>query len=201
MSTANLGLTKLVANQDNADITLGAGFDGFDSAIGSGAGNGYFIVPSALPVVFSSAVLGSANVVVVFRYWLRHWLLANSIVFYIATSSASKHMSVGLYSNDGNTLLIDSGPKSTSSTGVQTKTLTAPLALNPGPYWTAWTSDDTTAAIKAATISDAGIIAILNSGTVHMGTAANVSAAGQLPSTLGTITGSTQNAPIFKVQN
>lgn len=146
-------------------------------------------------------VITSANQVRTARVHLPFRITVNSIHFNIAVAVAGGLCSVGIYSDDGNTLLIDSGVKSTTSTGLASTTLAAPVTLAPGWYWIAYTCDNASSAISGASGSTA-VSPVLNGATTHVGAAANTSSAGVLPATLGTISASSVvGVPYVNIQN
>lgn len=148
----------------------------------------------------TTGLISSANQVRVARLYLPMRLTVASIHFHISTAFAGGLCSVGVYSDDGTTLLIDSGAKSTTATGVVSTTLAATVTLGPGWYWVAYTCDNATSAISG-TPASANPSAVLNAGTGQVGAAANASAAGVLPATLGTVTSSNVVGAVYvKVQ-
>jgi hypothetical protein len=142
----------------------------------------------------------SANQVRVFPVWVPFRITVAAIYFLITANQVSgRHAAAGLYSSDGNTLLIDSGPINlTNAQPLQTGNAVVGT-LAPGWYLLAITCDN--ASPSFATFgADANLNTIINGGAAKTGTAANSSSGGQLPSSLGTITAVSQAFPIVKIQ-
>ena len=101
-------------------------------------------------------------------------ITVNSIVFSIGTG-ASGNCAIAVYHADGNTKLIDTGALTTVTTGARNISVSA-TSIGPGWYFIAWTADNTSATFGGYAAT--GSATVLNTGTVHLGTAANASAAG-----------------------
>lgn len=189
----------------NSDVTLGADqatllqYDSTSSrwrlvagpSSGGGGGGAASVVYWVLPYfgnTGTNAGIGSANQVRVMRFRLPVSITVTKISLRVAGASAGNFGAVGIYSNDGNTLLIDSGPQSTTS-GNTVKTATvSSYTLNAGTdYLWAWTSNSTVPTFSSLAGST-GLQDLLNDSTNNIFSAANASSAGQLPSTLGTLT-------------
>lgn len=158
-----------------------------------------WMIPSPYVYVSGTSATHVANEVRVWRFFLPMKLTVDSIIYNQATGSASSS-SLGIYSGDGNTKLIQATVR-TTGTGIRTTSGLA-VTLGPGHYYLAWTISGTTAGVfttaEAATIFQT----IFRSGTVQTGSAANASAAGVLPTTLGAITAvDYTQVPIVKLQN
>lgn len=146
-----------------------------------------------LPYLAVYAEASSADVtaavpdrVYVMRVFMPYNMLVSRIATRIDTVGVGKFWGTGLYSEDGNTLVIDSGPLSASTTGIKSATF-SPVFLEAGMYWYAWTCDSSTPAVPGAAIT-LNTAVITEDGTEQFGFVANASAAGQLPSTMGSFT-------------
>lgn len=147
----------------------------------------YLLLPTPIGTI-GTANVNPANQVRVYRFRHNARLLVTRLAFAIATASSGGFASVGLYNADGTTLLIDSGPQSTTSGGTLELENPADYDLVPGTYILAWTADNVTATLRTMAL-DANLATLINAGEVEIGTAANASTAGQLPGTLGALTG------------
>ena len=139
----------------------------------------------------SSALVGSANEVRVVLFYAPMQITVDRVALNGATDSASNKAGVGIYSANGNTKICDSGAISTTSwSGAANYALSSSCTFGPGFYYYAWTADSTTPTVRSAG-SITNYYNPLNngSGTV-LGTAANASSGGVLPSTLGALTDS-----------
>lgn len=132
----------------------------------------------------------SDNVVRCFPIFLSTKIVVAKVAFEVVTLSVGSLAAIGIYSADGNTLLINSGAVSTTTAGVKTVTLGSPVTLAPGKYIYAVTANNTTPTSYAALTGSFNVL--LNAFTTTAGTAANASASGVLPSTTGVITTSSQ---------
>lgn len=163
---------------------------------------GYYLPPAnQVPTSNVSVTVSANNQVRTVAFVPPVDVPVNSIHFNLVTASAGGLCGVGVYSGDGNTKLIDSGAKSTTSTGVQSTTLGATVTLKAGTlYFLAYTADNTTAALTGLVAQLTNATNVLNTGTVQTGIAANSSASGVLPTTLGTITASNIGLAFVKLQ-
>jgi hypothetical protein len=144
--------------------------------------------------------LVAANEVWVVKFFLPMSLTVASVHFSINTTSAGSSTAIGVYSADGNTLHVSSGAVSGASGGVKSVTLGSPVTLAAGFYWLAWTATDATVRFSAIQ-TNLTWYGIMIAGTLQEGKAANASASGVLPATLGAISTSGQTpVPIAKLQ-
>lgn len=180
--------TVVVGDQIMAGLTDKT-LDDIESLLATESGTlSFFIPPYDYFDASSSAAMGSANQVRVALFYLDRKITINSVHFEVATASASTNGSMGIYSSDGNTLHVTTGAVATTSTGLKNTTLGSTVTLDPGFYYFAWTNSSTTPAFGVGLI-DANAYNIPNAGSMKLlGTAANASSGGALPSTLGTIT-------------
>ena len=145
---------------------------------------------------FAEAAMLAANTVYCLRIMLSYRVKVATIYGVIgAVGAAGKLVGYGIYSSDGNTLILDSGPLSTTNANtVVSKTLTTPTSIGPGAFIYAACCDSVTPIFpgfvqSAAAGAGSNSNLLLNAGADDIiGSAANASVAGQLPTTLGTIT-------------
>ena len=159
------------------------------------ANEGYFFGVTIAPhVMTAQTIVSVANRVLTNQFVLPFQVTVRTINTQVTTLEAAKKYSVGIYSADGNTLLVDSGAISTASTGVKSVTITA-VTLIPGVYLFAHTADGTTAAAQKLNMPN--VQALMNGGSASKANrAANASSAGVLPATLGTLTEATARLPV-----
>lgn len=157
-------------------------------------GQGYFVSDGRLNTYMGlsdaacSFTNGTINQVLAFQFTLPIAITVSRVSVTIVGVSSSNFASVGIYNAAGTTKLIDSGTFSTTTATTLTNTIT-PVTLTPGVYWYAHTSN-VTAATGAGLTNPSGtpIAPLLGAHTPRVGTAANASSAGVLPSSLGAIT-------------
>lgn len=131
----------------------------------------------------------TANTVYVYKILIPVAVTIAKITFR-ATGVASSHASAGIYSADGNTLILDGGAQDTAATAYKVSTFGSPVTLPAGFYFLAVTTDTSTASLFGVVMT-ATMVNTLNNAQVQVGTATNASAAGVLPATLGALTGAT----------
>jgi hypothetical protein len=143
------------------------------------------------------SVVTSDNQVKVFRLTVPLPIDVSRIIWATATVSATNcdYGAVGVYTLDGNTKLIDSGAVAYSTNDQYNNIDITDVYLEAGEYWLAYTATDTGTSCAVLCAADPGRTTVpnfevlMNTQTVFIGTAANPSSSGALPSTLGTITG------------
>lgn len=170
------------------------------SAVAINTGFAYRILPGEMQI--TSTIAQGVNPVNQIRFWRFRLPLATRLVsihFNVLVGAASRFLAIGIYSFNGSTKLVDSGAVSATGTGIRNITLASPIVLIPGDYILAWTCDHLTPKFST-TNSSTDQNSILNAGVPQLGTCSNVSAAGVLPATLGTLTGADINIPIVKLQ-
>lgn len=123
------------------------------------------------------------------------WMLTNP-----TSSGLTETVSFGLYSLDGNTKLIDSGPQAYGTTSVArvASGSFSPVTLPVGEYWFAVTFNisninDQCTFLSLALLSTTGQPtayweSLINAQSIKLGVAANSGSSGSLPATLGAIT-------------
>ena len=145
-----------------------------------------------------SLALNPSTRVFVYRDWIPFQFKLDQMIFYVAGAGSVDAVTlVGIYSNDGNTLLASSGAIASITTGQKTATLGTEVTLPAGFYLFAFGSQSTgnrpslQAIAASAQVSDA-----VNTGAgTSIGYATNVIAAGALPATLGALTLVAQGFP------
>jgi hypothetical protein len=186
-STGALTARALVAQ----DLPNFSSMDGFFG----GLVNPYIIEVGDPSTAAPSAV---ANNVHVFLFVLPYAITVNKIVYNVSTLSASDKWAFGIYSSNGNTKLIDTGVISPTATGTAISiTLGTPVTLPPGEYYFAQTSSGTTALSNFQQINQTIVAVMINTNRARNGLAANASASGVLPSTLGVISTATLRSPML----
>ena len=167
------------------------------------ADQGYFFgvfIQHPTNVSSGATFVSVADQVDVFQFVLPFRVVVGNIVTEITgAGGAGKKYSVGLYSADGNTLLVHTGALAADATGILKTAISPTVTLEPGVYFFAQTTDD--GATTATRINvDAFAFDLLNEGSsTRFGNAANTSSAGVLPATLGTITPPASRNPIVAV--
>lgn len=126
----------------------------------------------------------TANEVRVMQFVLPFRAKVSSVRVTIGTLSVGGKYGVGIYNASKN--LVASAVIATDSAVSVTQAIT-PVTLEPGIYWFAWTMDNAVAATNVMT-GQGTYINVMNTTTARYGTAANASAAGVLPATLGVVT-------------
>ena len=145
----------------------------------------------------NAALIAGANEVRATQFVLLFRITIGQLSFHVTTLDVGKFVGTGIYSADRNTLLLESGGVSTTTTGVKVTALGTPVTLEPGIYWQADTTDSTV--VQMRKVSMTSMDSLLNSQTLEkMGIAANTSTAGALPATLGAITAAAQS-PLYVI--
>jgi hypothetical protein len=159
-----------------------------------------------LTVAPTSTAFSAQNVLTCFRFHLSQRITVVSLVYNLAQSGqAGKKIFIGIYSADGSTLLINSGPiaaDAAAAVKVITTGSNLPVTLARGMYIQACGTDDNQFNALVTQIPDSvGYTPILNGSVVHKGTAANPIAAAALPSSLGALTTTTRPIMLVVLQD
>jgi hypothetical protein len=174
------------------DVDSGGGCPAIVSSAGVG---GFFGVFLNLPQGATATTTAfTANQVRVFQFVIPYSTKIGHMIFNISTLHAGGHCDFGIYdssggSGSGGNLLLHTGSVSTGSAGVNSTAIT-PVTLNPGIYYLAYVSDDTTVVFSGNSSPSAAAFNVANQNAARAGTAANAAAAGFLPASTGTLTGS-----------
>jgi hypothetical protein len=183
--------TLAAARGGVAPGTTGGFFGGWvwPGAIGAGTG-----LSSASPT-------SSNNQVYVIQFTLPYAMVVNKIVCKItAGNGAGDLWGYGIYSSDGTTKLVDTGAISTASAGLVSTTIT-PATLPAGTYFFAQTSSGTTATSPFFAMDASNLVGMFNANRQRYGLAANVSAAGVLPASLGAISNTPRGTMLVWFEN
>ncbi|MEW6732055.1 MAG: hypothetical protein AB1489_12075 [Acidobacteriota bacterium] len=211
--SAGMAITSINGDTTSAQTISGADDISISTASGTitirrvaASTNGaYFVLPVSPIAAPAGTATGVAtnNQVRVARIYIPTRITVNRISFRVSGNCASCSCSAGLYTGDGNILSIDSGAKDCTSVGIKSTTLGSATTISPGWYYLAWTSSVALSfALSGAPTAGTQAVDILNDGTTQIGTAANTSSSGALPSALGTITSDNAfTVPFVKIQN
>lgn len=149
---------------------------------------GYFfggVVTLPTNIVAAAAVV-SNNQVRVVQFVLPFRTTVRRISIEISTSANGSTTDAGLYDASGSRV-VNAGGFDSGSTGVKTVTLGAPVTLDPGVYYFAWTASSNNVQARLAN-NPAGQANLMNAVAVKkQGTASNNATSGVLPATLGAI--------------
>lgn len=159
-------------------------------------GPGLIFPPFGLSVI-SAGIVGASTQVRVAQFVLPISITVRKITISVTgAGAAASTITVGIYSADGNTKLLDSGTFNGASVTIQTNTITA-VTFNPGTYFLAQTVVTSAAIPLASSLANTSMQTIINANVVRIGNAANVaSAGGVLPATLGVITSTAINTTL-----
>ncbi len=136
----------------------------------------------------------SANQVVWGRFFVGRRINVSKLAVWITTASAGQTFAVGIYDLTGNRLTTTGAQSaaaiSPSAIGGTLVTLSSNLQLEPGNYYFAYTVSDAIA--KIAGLSLSAYFSLLGASTADkraVGVSANSAVAGDLPTTLGALSG------------
>jgi hypothetical protein len=169
---------------------------------GSRSTGGAFLLPCFVrPETVATAIIsGSANQVRGIRVFWPIGCTITKVMIEVVGATASALAAVGIYSSDGGTKWLDSGAIDCGSNGIKSVTLGTPVDVPMGFCCFVATCNDTTTTFRSAVMVST-VTNLENEGTVQRFNAANASAAGVLPSSLGTLTGASfSNLPFSKMQ-
>ncbi len=143
------------------------------------------------PSTAEGATIGpTANAVGLIKVYIPTVMDISTVSFETVSTPDGVFFGFGIYTLDGNTLVVDSGPIVVpvhGGGGVTVQGTFSSVTIGSGLYWMAYTCDTPGSGLRPiAETSTAN--ALLCDGTSILGTAANASVGGQLPSTTGTIT-------------
>ena len=146
--------------------------------------------------VISTGGVGTSDDVVAVLFMVPSDITISVVVIEVTTLVASSNVGVGWYSEDGLTLVWETGPISSASTGVKRTTLSAPVKVPAGMYWHSWTASSLNVRCRSI-VATSNFFGIFNSGTVRLG-AGTGGSGGSLPSTLPSLSNPTgAQAPIY----
>jgi hypothetical protein len=135
----------------------------------------------------------------VYRFYLDKKISVATVYFNLITACNAACGGVGIYSNNGASLLVNAAGQSLSPLGVRTVTLSSSVTLDPGYYLYAWISD--IAGPDFAGVANSGLqnAITFNAGVAGLGRG-GTGTNGSLPTTVGTIASGTLNVPFAKFQ-
>lgn len=157
--------------------------------VGTVAGTGFFVPYTIFypQSTVSAALVTSGNQIVAIMFVLPFAITVRKVSVAVNIAAAASTIALGIYSADGNTKLVDSGPISSATTGIKTVTLATSVTLQPGTYFFVQTASSTT-----VTTDNLGAqnnrTSMLNQNANRAGSAANTAPGSVLPATLGAIT-------------
>lgn len=155
------------------------------------ADQGYFFGGTIyMPQNTLGASLSSANQVRVMQFVLPFPVSIGKVTISVSTGAASALGDVGIYDISKNLLVHAAAAMDLSAIAVVQGALsTVPYTLPPGKYWLAWTASSATPQATCSVITRVDLFFNANANK-KLGTAANASVSGVLPSSLGAITAS-----------
>lgn len=155
-------------------------------------GNGYFIGPGLIAPVGSTTVAtasfvpSGANGVYATQFILQDTFTIRKVTVNVTNPAFGGLCSVGIYSADRTTKLLDSGTFDGGTTGVHTNTISA-VTLTPGTYWLAQTGTSSSISTLASASLSNDQRDLMNAVYVKAGLAANAATVGVLPGSLGIV--------------
>lgn len=194
----------LVGGIENTSIvSLTTGVSGILPPANGGVANvatanqGYFfsveVFPNQSNLSTNATPASSAQGLQVFQFVLPFMITVRRITINVTTLLAASTVTMGIYSADGTTKLVDSGTFDSSTTGVKTNTIT-PVVLPANPYYFAQSASSNATVTVVSSNTFGTFINFLNAQAVKkVGTAANPAIAGVLPASLGAVSAATIN--------
>jgi hypothetical protein len=146
----------------------------------------YMWMPHIFPTNITGATFsGVANDVYLSAVNIPFPMLVTNMTIKVTTGVASSAVGFGLYSLSGN--VIFKATFATTGTAIMTVALATPVAVPPGTYY--WAVSTSALAVSIDVLSSGNTAAYLpTTGTQLFFIASNVSVAGVMPPTLGTLT-------------
>ena len=136
----------------------------------------------------TSALISSvANQVNVFQFMLLYNITITKITVRCTTGVGGKHANFGIYSAAGAKLLDSGAFDFGTSTTTRNVTIT-PVSLTPGVYFFAQSADDSGCTTPGLQPFSGPLVDMINLNATRIGQAANSTAGGVMPATLGAIT-------------
>jgi hypothetical protein len=191
--------TTQTAFSTNTEIATTAYVDN-EVAHVSTANQGWFVGPGFTAFAATAQAANTnpiasavANSVIAFQFVLPFTITIGHVgcIALGTWATSSNHFSFGIYNAAGTTKLIDSGPISANTAVIKAAAATGGT-LVPGVYWFAQTADSNSATLGAQALWLNSLTSWANQFIISQApkaiVAGNVSAAGQLPATLGTLT-------------
>ena len=197
---------------DNNKIKLHSNGAWVDPGAGNAASTvidaspGYFI-PFGTPTATSDTVLfGGSTSHHVYAFVLPVKTTFSKVAYRVSTpAGAGDAIRIGIWNADGSSLVVDSGAitgVAVESTGDKVVTLATGATLDPGKYWLAITTDNTSIGFRSYAAFNGGLSAMLNaeSGTPRVGTASSRTGTGTslaFPATRGAVTAGNKHLPVI----
>jgi hypothetical protein len=143
-----------------------------------------------------------ANQVYAFQVYVPFTITINKMVMDVTSNNATDIWGFGYYDASGN--LLGSQTVTPAANTVTSTTWLTPLTLTPGVYYFAQTSSGITSTLVflATLLNAPKTLTMIDTNRNRSGLAANASAAGVLPATLGAIsTGTTRSSMLVYFEN
>lgn len=138
--------------------------------------------------VYTGAAVSTVNNNVIVVLFVIPWpITITKASINVTTLQAASTVTMGIYSSDGNTKILDTGTFDSSTTGVKTNTFTGVL-IPAGAYYFAQSTSNTGVQTENFGATTNRNNYLNTTGGPRQGTAANSTSGGVLPSTLGAIT-------------
>ena len=141
----------------------------------------------------------TASLVAVYRFYLPMNITVATVYTFLAVACDNSLGGVGIYSNNGASLLINAGGVSLATSGIVTVALSTSPTLSPGFYLYGFTSNIQGVRWIGLNTGGGSYDTFLNSGQSIIGRG-NTGSLGTLPSTVGAITEISQNVPMGKFE-
>jgi hypothetical protein len=151
-----------------------------------------YLVPGTISLVTVSGpskLSNTANVLKCYQFVCPYSITLTKYAVRVETGVASTTGNIGVYSEDGNTKLIDFNFSTASSSTNLTGTFSSVSLVGGTAYWLVGASGSTSVTVSDIGVSLGGsaIVGLINGNSSKNGTAANTLSGGVLPATLGTI--------------
>jgi hypothetical protein len=193
----NQGLLNLVAGTNVTIVDDGLG-DITISSSGGGFGTpgvgGFWSAGMPITSMFGTApsaepVGNSANQITVWQFTLLSQYTISAVSCPVVTGVGGATFNFGIYTTAGNKL-VDSGAINAATSATNPRNTITPVVLPIGTYYFAASATSSSATAQSYPLNSGGVSmenCINAAGSVKVGQAANPTAAGVMPSTLGTI--------------
>lgn len=180
LPTAGQAVVRNNANTGWVNSAVGApNLDGFFS--------GGFPISALGYAVTGGSVSTTINQITAFLFILNNPITITRVSCNVTALAAASSVNLGIYDRAGNRLL-DSGAIASTSTGKKTIAITA-ITLQPGTYYFAQSVSNTAVQLTVFQQNSTILDDLVNqNGLVKIGQAANLTAGGVMPATLGVIT-------------
>ena len=179
----------VITDKGAGTINLQAVASGFGTSGIGGFWSAGFPMASAYGQALSGTTISTTiNQVSVFQFTLYAPFTISSVAAYVTANASGATMNFGVYSTAG-AKLLDSGSLSAATNNVAVRNTITPVTLPAGIYYFAQSTSNTGVQVTGFTLGSTHWDDMMNAvGTVKNGQAANLTSAGVMPATLGTIT-------------